>query len=69
MDLWLNRLAYTVPAGLKTPAEVARFELEKALPDRAFILKLDQILKCFVAVVKVNRYRWIRNLTRESEQE
>ncbi len=27
-------------------------------------LKCDQILKCFVAVVKVNRYRWIRNLTR-----
>lgn len=30
-------------------------------------LKSDQILKCFVAVVKVNRYRWIRNLTRESD--
>ena len=28
-------------------------------------LKADQILKCFVAVVKVNRYRWIRVLTRE----
>ena len=28
-------------------------------------LKSDQILKCFVAVVKVNRYRWIRVLTRE----
>ena len=27
-------------------------------------LKCDQILKCFVAVVKVNRYKWIRNLTR-----
>lgn len=27
-------------------------------------LKIDQILKCFVAVVKVNRYKWIRNLTR-----
>ena len=27
-------------------------------------LKSDQILKCFVAVVKVNRYRWIHNLTR-----
>jgi len=26
-------------------------------------LKSDQILKCFVAVVKVNRYRWIRVLT------
>ncbi len=27
-------------------------------------LKIDQFLKCFVAIVKVNRYRWIRNLTR-----
>ena len=26
-------------------------------------LKCDQILKCAVAVVKVNRFRWIRNLT------
>ena len=30
-------------------------------------LKSDQILKCFVAVVKVNRYRWIHVLTRETE--
>ena len=29
-------------------------------------LKSDQILKCGVAVVKVNRFKWIRNLTRES---
>lgn len=28
-------------------------------------LKSDQILKCFVAVFKVNRYRWIRVLTRQ----
>jgi putative MATE family efflux protein len=27
-------------------------------------LKSDQILKCFVALVKVNRFRWIRVLTR-----
>lgn len=27
-------------------------------------LKCDQILKCIVAVIKVNRYKWIRNLTR-----
>ncbi len=25
-------------------------------------LKSDQILKCFVAVIKVNRFRWIRNI-------
>ena len=30
-------------------------------------LKADQILKCFVAIVKVNRFRWIRVLTRETE--
>lgn len=29
-------------------------------------LKCDQILKCFVAVVKVNRFKWIKNLTRQS---
>jgi putative efflux protein, MATE family len=30
----------------------------------AFVcLKSDQILKCFVAIVKVNRYRWIRKLS------
>jgi hypothetical protein len=23
-------------------------------------LKSDQILKCFVAIIKVNRFRWIR---------
>ena len=28
-------------------------------------LKADQILKCFVAIVKGNRYRWIRVLTRQ----
>lgn len=27
-------------------------------------LKCDQILKCFVAVVKVNRYNWMKKLTR-----
>ncbi len=31
-------------------------------------LKSDQILKCFVAVVKVNRYRWIHKLTREDSK-
>lgn len=30
-------------------------------------LKSDQVLKCAVAVVKVNRFRWIKNLTREWE--
>jgi Na+-driven multidrug efflux pump len=26
-------------------------------------LKCDQILKCFVAVVVINRFKWVRNLT------
>ncbi len=29
-------------------------------------LKCDQILKCFVAVVKINRFHWMKNLTRDS---
>jgi putative MATE family efflux protein len=28
-------------------------------------LKCDQILKCIVAVIKVNKFNWIKNLTRE----
>lgn len=30
-------------------------------------LKCDQILKCFVAVVKINRYNWMKNLTRNGQ--
>lgn len=29
-------------------------------------LKCDQILKCFVAIVKINRYNWMNNLTRDN---
>ena len=29
-------------------------------------LKCDQILKCFVAVVKVNKYNWMKKLTRDT---
>ena len=29
-------------------------------------LKCDQILKCFVAIVKINRYNWMKNLTRDA---
>lgn len=32
-------------------------------------LKCDQILKCFVAVVKINRYNWMKNLTRDFDGE
>ncbi|MBQ3065412.1 MAG: MATE family efflux transporter [Clostridia bacterium] len=33
------------------------------------LLKCDQILKCIVAAVVVNRYRWIRNLTAKTASE
>ena len=29
-------------------------------------LKSDQILKCFVAVVKINRFKWMKNLTKSN---
>lgn len=31
-------------------------------------LKSDQILKCFVAVVKINSFNWMKNLTRSAEE-
>lgn len=33
-----------------------------------FLLKSDQITKCAVAAVKVNRYKWIRQVTRDSDE-
>ncbi len=30
-------------------------------------LKCDQLLKCIVAVIKINRFKWMKKLTRESE--
>jgi putative MATE family efflux protein len=33
------------------------------------LLKADQVLKCFVAVVVVNRFRWIKILTRDTSGE
>jgi putative MATE family efflux protein len=32
-----------------------------------FCLKCDQILKCFVAVIVVNRFKWIRDLTKPKD--
>lgn len=37
------------------------------IPVTFFFLKSDQILKCFVAVFKVNRFKWIKELTRNEE--
>ena len=31
-------------------------------------LKCDQILKCFVAVVKINRFNWMKNLSRDTQK-
>ncbi len=44
---------------------LSAFVFHWSVPVTFFILKADQIAKCFVAVIKVNRYRWIRKLTRE----
>ena len=32
-----------------------------------FCLKIDQLLKCIVAVIKINSFNWMKNLTRETE--
>ena len=51
--------------GLVLPMSMlSAFVFRWAIPVTFFILKADQIAKCFVAVVKVNRFRWIRRLTR-----
>ena len=43
---------------------LSAFVFEAPLLVTFICLKSDQILKCFVAVVKVNRFKWIRVLTR-----
>ena len=51
--------------GLVLPLSfLSAFVFHWPIPVTFFILKADQIAKCFVAVVKVNRFRWIRRLTR-----
>lgn len=45
-------------------AFLSAFIFNWPVPVTFFILKSDQITKCLVAVVKVNRYKWIRTLTR-----
>ncbi len=51
--------------GLVLPMSfLSAFVFHWPIPVTLFILKADQIAKCFVAVVKVNRFRWIRRLTR-----
>ncbi len=45
-------------------AFLSAFVFKWPVPVTFFILKSDQITKCLVAVVKVNRYKWIKTLTR-----
>jgi putative MATE family efflux protein len=45
------------------PSSLIALWLDAPAPVVFLCLKCDQILKCFVAVVVVNRFRWIQNLT------
>lgn len=42
---------------------LSAFVFKWPIPVTFFLLKSDQITKCAVAVVKVNRFKWIRQLT------
>lgn len=46
---------------------LSAFVWQLPIPVTFFFLKSDQILKCFVAVFKVNRFKWIKELTRNEE--
>ena len=51
--------------GLVLPSAILCAFVFRLEPVWVFLcLKADQILKCFVAVVVVNRYRWIRKVTK-----
>ena len=51
--------------GLVLPCSALAAFVCNALPLWVFvILKSDQVLKCAVAVFKVNSYNWVRTLTR-----
>lgn len=47
---------------------LSAFVFKWPIPVTFFLLKSDQILKCFVAVVKVNRFKWIKELTRDKKE-
>ncbi len=52
--------------GVVIPSALLAAFVFKAEPWIVFAcLKCDQILKCFVAIVKVNRFKWIKKLTRD----
>ena len=41
MQAWLKKLHSPIPAELSSPAEIARFELDCALPDKQIELRLQ----------------------------
>ena len=48
---------------------LSAFVFRWPVPVTFFLLKSDQILKCAVAAVKVNRFRWVKDLTRQDGDE
>lgn len=54
--------------GIVLPSSaLSAFVFHFPIPVTFFLLKSDQILKCFVAIAKVNRFKWIKELTREEQ--
>ena len=54
--------------GIVLPASILAAFVFRLNPVIVFCcLKADQVLKCFVAIWQVNSYRWVRKVTRESE--
>ena len=47
---------------------LSAFVFRWPVPVTFFLLKIDQLLKCAVAAVKVNRFRWIRNVTAKADE-
>ena len=47
---------------------LSAFVFKWPVPVTFFILKSDQISKCLVAIPKVNRYKWIKELTRDEKE-
>lgn len=55
--------------GIMLPACLIALKLGANAPVVCFLLQLDQILKCFVAAVKVNRFHWAHDLTTGDKKE
>lgn len=48
---------------------LSAFVFQWPVPVTFFILKSDQLTKCIVAIFKVNRFKWIKVLTRDGVEE